>query len=212
MKQFTIALLLTGLLSFPLLAEQQTLFGDNLEIGGFGGPTIKLTTLSGSSGILVGGRGGAIINSKFTIGGGGYGLTNKINLGHFSDYRDELSLQMGYGGAEIGYIHKSDDLIHFTAYCLIAGGGISIGEDNGENTYNNQSDWYNVENDGFFVLEPTASVELNVTKAFRIEVGAGYRYVNGLDNIFISNEDISGLSGVITFKFGRYSKLFGISD
>lgn len=165
------------------------------------------------SSVLMGGRGGGVINSSFTVGGGGYGLANNINLGTFPDYEYDLSLHMGYGGLELGYIFNSDEVIHFTIYCLAGGGGVTIGHDPGKDTYGSDKYWYDVLSDGFLVLEPTASIELNLTQFFRIEIGASYRYIDGLENKFVTDDDIDGLSGVVSFKFGKFEGLLdGIFD
>ena len=41
------------------------------------GPAIRFTQIDGDFGVLVGGRGEWIINHRFVLGGGGYGLTNQ---------------------------------------------------------------------------------------------------------------------------------------
>jgi hypothetical protein len=64
---------------FQLNAQEQTLVGNGeISNGGFGGPVIKYTQIKNEPAILVGGRGGWIINHTFVIGGGGYGLANQI--------------------------------------------------------------------------------------------------------------------------------------
>ena len=49
----------------------QTLMGSDIRHGGFGGPVVKFTEIDGQFGVLVGGRGGWIINDSFVIGAGG---------------------------------------------------------------------------------------------------------------------------------------------
>ncbi len=66
------------LVAFPAFAQEETLIKGDVESGGFGGPVVKMTSLNGQDGILVGGRGGWILNHSFIIGGGGYGLANNV--------------------------------------------------------------------------------------------------------------------------------------
>ena len=54
------------------------------------------------------------------------------------------------------------------------------------------------------VLEPAANVELNMTSYFRVNFGAGYRWVTGVDSPGFSSGDFSALEGVLTFKFGSF--------
>src|SRR3989339_1042733 len=61
-------------------AQERTLLGDGeITSGGFGGPEIKLSTLYDKSALMIGGKGGWIINHKFSIGGGGYGQVLDIS-------------------------------------------------------------------------------------------------------------------------------------
>lgn len=72
---------LLGLLLFmmPMSAqEHETLFDAPVEHGGFGALVTKVTPIRGELGIMVGGYGGWLINHRFMIGAGGYGLSNNV--------------------------------------------------------------------------------------------------------------------------------------
>jgi hypothetical protein len=174
--------------SSPALAQEeqneQTLIGGEFHSGGFGAPVVKFSSTVDKFAVFVGGRGGWIINHTFVLGGGGYGLANDIRLTD-GGTRD---LEFGYGGLELEYINSSDNLIHFTIYTLIGGGGIST--DFGE--------------DGVFVLEPSANAELNITRYFRVNAGAGYRWVSGVDTPGLSTSDMSAFVGQLSLKFGAF--------
>jgi hypothetical protein len=58
--------------------------------------------------------------------------------------------------------------------------------------------------DSFFVFEPAAQVNLNVTKNFRISGGVSYRYVSGVNLPASTNADLSGPTAVVTFRFGTF--------
>jgi hypothetical protein len=166
--------------------------------GGFGGPVIKYTEIKNEPAILVGGRGGWIINHTFIIGGGGYGLVNQIEADNLIDYAQPY-LNFGYGGLELEYIIQSDHLVHFSIYTLIGAGGVNY-------RYNSNGDWedWNYNSDDFFVLEPALNVEVNVTSFFRINTGVDYRMISGVSYDNLKNEDFSGFSGVLTLKFGSF--------
>jgi hypothetical protein len=59
-------------------------------------------------------------------------------------------------------------------------------------------------NDAFFVVEPSFNLELNVASHFRVGFGVSYRYVNGLDIAGITEEDLTGVSANLNFKFGSF--------
>jgi hypothetical protein len=195
MKRLAVILLLC-FITLPLLAQEETLIGGEIESGGFGGPVVKFGSINGESGIFVGGRGGWIINHTFILGGGGYGLTNNVKAKVLGPY-GERYLNFGYGGLELEYIAQSDRLIHFSVMTLIGAGGLGWRDESFRGGMNSDSD-------AFFVLEPAAQVNLNVTKYFRLSAGVSYRYVSGVDSPAASDTDLSGPSGVLTFRFGRF--------
>lgn len=193
-KIFTLILL--SLFTLPAFAqEEETLIGGDIESGGFGGPVIKVTSINGETGILVGGRGGWIINHSFIIGGGGYGLANNVNAKTPSIF-GERYLNFGYGGVELEYIPASNELIHASFMTLIGAGGVGY-RDADFNMRNNSSN-------SFFVLEPQANMTLNVTQYFRISAGFSYRYITGAETAASTNKDLSGPSGILTFHFGKF--------
>lgn len=190
MKKIWILVML--LVATTAWAQEETLFSGKLESGGFGGPVVKMTQFIDKSGILVGGRGGWIINHAFVIGGGGYGLVNEITASN-----DSL-LSFGYGGVELEYVHRSNKLLHFTVQTLIGGGSVEYRDKRNKDAQNNDV------HDDFFIAEPGVNVILNVSKNFRIGLGGSYRYVTGVSFRGLNNSDLSGPSAVLTFKFGSF--------
>ncbi len=182
----------------PVFAQEQTLISGDFESGGFGGPGIKFTQMNGELGILVGGRGGWIINHTIVLGGGGYGLVNEIVSKEILP-DTTLNLDMGYGGFEIGYIHTSDKLLHYAIQILIGAGEVS--HTDGKRYYGLN---YNEGSDTFFIIEPSIDFVLNVTPNFRLAAGASYRYISGVSLSEITNSDLSGPSAQITLKFGSF--------
>jgi hypothetical protein len=184
-------------LSALSFGQEETLLQQEIESGGFGAPVVRFTDVNDDFGVMVGGRGGWIVNHAFSLGGGGYGLANSIDAG--PAVPDSLELSMGYGGLELEFIGRSDRLVHLTFYTLIGAGGVSI---NPEGDDDNGDD--DGESDAFFVVEPIANVELNITTFFRINAGAGYRFVWNVDTPGLENKDLSGATVSLTFKFGKF--------
>ena len=195
MRIQNLLLLLTGMLALPALAGEKTLIGDLTEVehGGFGGPVVRFTQINGEIGVLTGGRGGWIIDHRFVLGGGGFGLANRIDIQvpDATGATTEAKLEMGYGGGMVEVIITSDELIHFSVECLVGAGGLTSPD-------------YPGEDDAFFALEPGANLILNITKFFRFGLGASYRYIAGASYKGIDSSDLSGPSAVVTFKFGSF--------
>ena len=194
--RLTKILVLLFLVASSAIAQEETLVSGNIESGGFGGPVLKVGSFNGQTGLVVGGRGGWIINHSFIIGGGGYGLVNNVRANTFGP-NGERYLDFGYGGLELEYVPDSPKLIHYSIMTLIGAGGVSW-RDNEVHT------GFNIESNTFFIVEPGINVTLNVTDFFRISGGVSYRIVSGTNSSAASDSDVSGPLGVITFHFGKF--------
>jgi hypothetical protein len=175
-------------------AQQETLVGHDFESGGFGGPVLKVTPINGKTGILVGGRGGWIIDHTFVIGGGAYGLVTDIDASTTGP-AGEPYINFGYGGLELEYIHQWDKLMHFSFGLLVGGGDVGFRYGNGSNSGNSKS---------FFTMEPWVNGNLNVTSFMRISAGVSYRWVTGAHSPAASDADLSGVTGILLLRFGSF--------
>lgn len=189
-----------------IMAQEKTMFGTNPDIshGGFGAPVVKFTSVNGEFGVLAGARGGWIINHQISLGIAGYGLTTNTQLAGLVDGKVRY-LDFGYGGIELEYIMASNEVIHLTLSGLIGGGATNY---RFTKTYDYDSkmdkDYKDLNLDSFFVGEPSINAELNVTSFFRINVGVGYRFTSGSNNDYITDSELSGVSGQIQLKFGSF--------
>ncbi|HVO72894.1 MAG TPA: hypothetical protein VMT35_02650 [Ignavibacteriaceae bacterium] len=204
MKKFLSILAIIFFSEFSMFAQEETLIGNGeVTNGGFGGPVVKFTQIKGEPGVLVGGRGGWIINHTFVLGGGGYGLVNdiKADIPVYGIYSQPF-INFGYGGFEMEYIINSDQLLHFSVSTLIGGGGVSYRN----NLWDDNEDWgdWDSPHDAFFVFEPSANLELNIISFFRINAGISYRFISGVNFDDLKNKDLAGFSAVLTFKFGKF--------
>ena len=164
---------------------EQTLISGEIESGGTGGPILKFTGVSDTFCVLLGGRGGWIINHMFMLGGGGYGLVSDVFI-------SGNKLHMGYGGFYAEYIINSDALVHFTVGSLIGMGNVHFDPEGSDSR-------------SYFVLEPEANVELNVVTFFRVCAGVSYRFAIGVSGPGgLNDAALSGLSANLFFKFGHF--------
>jgi hypothetical protein len=214
------AKLILVIIFLPLCLNAQdekvkTLLGGDNRIGAYGAFETKLSQLDNGLGFLMGGRGGVIINNVFSFGGGGYGLlpSKKFNCpisGH--ELEKDNFWTGGYGGLFFEYINSSNEVLHFTVNTLIGAGAI---------TYVSHSNIIN--SNGFrfdhpisvtWVFEPGVTLDLNVTKFFRMGLGISYRYapnfefkytVDGVENDIVPNTAFNGISINLAFKFGDFT-------
>ncbi len=201
-------------------AKSATLFDGNIRSGGYGAFDLRISSVNvneaNNTAVFIGGRGGWIINSTFSIGGGGYGMVSKYTVDEFvapesfaTENYETPTFQVGYGGLFLEYTHNSNDLIHLTLNTLVGAGGASyasqkVDSDNKDNAIDFGDDSYQHETSAFFVLEPGATLELNILPFFRISTGISYRFVSGLNLSQTQNKDLKGISYTLAFKFGKF--------
>jgi hypothetical protein len=181
----------------PLSAQEQTLLSADIDHGGFGGIAYQLTQVNENMAMMIGGHGGWIINHTVYLGLAGFGMDGEFQLER--DREDERYLNLGYGGIELGLILASNRLLHLTASTLLGGGGANYQQRDWDGDYQDHSIV-----DGFYVIEPSLHLVMNVTRHFRIGLGARYRHVSGVDLEDLTDHDLSGLSGSLIFKFGKF--------
>ncbi len=193
------------------LGDDDFVVGNLLKLnhGGYGAPYVKMTRIGPEDSLLVGGRGGWIINDSFAIGGGGCGLVTPHKLEKITgkDDPDKLKFGMGYGGMRFEYYFLPKGLFVISIGTLIGAGGYSLyqqinydgNSDNGDNTNNS-----NTKGEGFFVLEPELNMFINITRFFRIGIGGSYRFINGVNEYDLKDRDLRDFSGQIVFAFGWF--------
>jgi hypothetical protein len=180
--------------TFTIMAQEQTILSGQVTHGGYGGPEIKFTQINNEFAVLVGGKGAWIVNHTFSIGGGGYGLVNRLPM---IVNNEEMYVNFGYGGLILEYIMDSDKLLHYTFSALIGGGGIGYRDRDDHNVGGS-------ENKAFFIVEPGANAEANITSFFRINLGVSYRLLSNVSMERYNQENLGGLSANLTFKFGKF--------
>jgi hypothetical protein len=202
----SVCLLLAILTAAPLFAGEETLLGAaEVEHGGFGALVVKFTPINKHLGVLVGGRGGWIINHTFSLGLAGYGLANNVKTRTVGLFGPQY-IDMGYGGLDLEYINESDRLVHFSVHTLIGAGAVGSRTADWTNyswSMYGRNDWED-ERDVFFVFEPGVNLDLNMTTWFRTSLGAGYRFVSGVSSDLAHNSDLAGPSVMLSFRFGSF--------
>jgi hypothetical protein len=124
---------------------------EGIENGYFVAAENKFSVVDDQFANFFGAYGGWLINHRFLLGAGGYGMTNRV-----------YEMQMGYGGLVLEYFINPNSLVNFSVKGLIGGGSSSYS-------------WW----DAFFVAEPELRMGLNLTERIRLGFGGGYRFVEG---------------------------------
>ena len=183
--------------------EIQTLGGKNSHHGGFGAVSFRASEFNSKDIMLMGFRGGWIINRAMAIGFEGYGIIPTAEYENIDPNSSVNSIALGgYGGLFIEPILYSNKVVHVTF--PIAGGGGWLGYivdwDENQSIYSDDL----IDDDVFWYLEPGAALELNVARNFRINTGATYRFAKDLELINTPSTGFDGWNYFLTFKFGSF--------
>jgi hypothetical protein len=186
-----------------LITESKTvstkkLFGGEITNNGYGGPVIKISRFNGKMAFMTGGRGAVIINNRYTIGGGGYGIANLIELPG-SDQYTKRCFKMGYGGIELGYIISSGKIVNADISLLVGPGAAFVQnkpKNKGEKSFDDDFKF-------FTVIEPSIYSIFDLNRHLCLQAGISYRYVYHSHLGYISDPDIRGFSFCLGLFFGK---------
>jgi hypothetical protein len=183
----------------PVTADTtRKLFGGKITNSGYGGPAIKFSRFNNQFAFMTGGRGAITINNRYTIGGGGYGIANSIDIPGSSADTSRL-FKMGYGGLELGYIFLPGKKVNIGGSLLIAAGAAfwqNMPKSNGEKLFD---DDFTI----FPVLEPSLYSEIALNRFMWLHSGISYRYVHHAHLDYISDQNIRGFSCYVGLLFGK---------
>lgn len=186
--------------------EVKSLLSKDNDLNGFGAVDLKVSDFLDERGLIVGAYGGFIINRRYLLGIAGYGLVTNVQFQGTVPTQTEsktLNLHGGYGGVLIGGTIAHKELIHISIPIVLGAGSFEVVDKDFFN--NNPADSeFTIENSVFFVMEPGLQVEFNITKYFRLAAGATYRYVSGTELENVADEEVSGTTATLSFRFGRF--------
>lgn len=178
----------------------QTLFGENVDNGGYGALMFNYSKINDENAFLFGMRGAWIIDHKLAIGLGGYGFVNNMEWDNMDGHSNQF-LTGGYGGLLIEPILFAHKPVHLSFPVLIGGGGVALVDDYWDDYYD---DWYTEYADAFFVIEPGVEVELNLVQAMRMAFAVTYRFTEDVKLKDIDKNALDGFNFGLTLKFGKF--------
>ena len=158
-----------------------------------------MTGIDGHVGYLSGVRGAWVMNRTFGIGlaanGFGWDVYHPDSLTTNVDRR----ITGGYGGLLLQYNVASERLVHGFIDTTVGGGAACYDSHDANRWEQCQSAT------AFFVFEPSANAEVNVTKFMRVAVGGGYRLAltGAMDN-GLASSDLSGFLARANLEFGQF--------
>jgi len=155
----------------------------------FGGNGVNITKINNQLSVMTGGRGSATFNYRYTLGGGGWGMIKGVEVESNAEGIYNF-VKMGYGGIDFGYLVVNGEKLILGTKLLFAGGAVfkeTVPESKG------------IGFKMFPVLEPAIYCQIPLSKLFRVEMGASYRYIWGTNLPYISDSNLGGFSFYVGF-------------
>lgn len=191
-------MLISVSVSAQAVKSERTLFGPDVTFAEVWAPEVKLNSIQGKTGTLIGMYGGVVINRTVLLG-----FTGGVNLGH-------PTVNYGYFGGIAQYILYPGKMLHISGQMIIAYGTTKDYENPKSGLLDN---FWNISGERFAMTEPGINIEVNLSERVTFVSGVSYRYVSGLDpnNEYIdithvTNQDMGGLNFNIGLKFTKISK------
>ncbi|MHA7129278.1 hypothetical protein [Algoriphagus namhaensis] len=178
--------------------DSQTLFGekglvDTSNLGYFFSPVYGFTEMDGSRSTVFNLRGGISFSEKFAAGA-------YFNIAHNesrpqSEPDPTVYLEYWTVGGFTEYTLVSKKVVHVTFPLYLGYGEVEMYSESGQSGLGSS---------GFFQIEPSTLLEVNLNRFIRFNMGAGYRLISHMNYRNISQSDISGLTGYFGLKFGSF--------
>jgi hypothetical protein len=157
--------------------------------GIWGGYNRQYTQFNSVDSYNRGGFFGFEFGKSLLLGWGRYRLNDEFTWGN-TDQR----FDMRWNVAKVGYAFIPYKAVHPVFNVDFGNGRVDLGP----------------ERDRVFVVQPSAGVEVNVFRWFRLGLEGGYRFTNDVDITGLTDTDLSGAYGQVSLKFGfswgRYHK------
>ena len=178
--------------------EANTLFGNGnrlnmKDVGLVIAPSYGITQMDGSGTSLFHVRGGASFRDQVTLGA--YFNTSLNDINPQSETVPNVYMDYWSVGGFAEYTLLSKKIVHLTFPLYLGYGEVQMDNENGD---------AGLDEANFFQIEPTALLEVNVSKYLRFNLGTGYRIVGQMEYRNFDQSDISGLTGYIGLKFGLF--------
>ncbi|MCH6201377.1 hypothetical protein MMU07_17470 [Aquiflexum sp. LQ15W] len=205
MKKYIICAFLTFVFLFNIEQsfaqegkEIQTLFENSSSIskedlGFFLAPSFGITKMDGGNAALFNLRGGLSIKEK--LGFGAYFNTSVNQIIPQSETNPNVYMDYWSVGAFGEYTWQPSKLVHLTFPLFVGYGEVQMDNEVGDAGLGEAN---------FFQVEPSALIQLNLTRHLKLNFGLGYRMVSEMNYRNFNQSDISGLTGNIGFRINLF--------
>jgi hypothetical protein len=194
MKRFAILMLGLAVWAGAARGQTETLLQGPHKVGWAFGTGWGVTGLASDAAVLRHWNFTLVFDSEWTFGWTEH-RTYPNQVGAPPGAPEGAGLEMVYQGLEFGRVFRPAKLLHPGVF-LLAGWG--------EPRVVDGRSGRRLDEDYVFVLEPSAFIEVNVTRWMRVAAGAGYRVVGDSDLPGLDDADAAGMTGGLRLRFGKF--------
>jgi hypothetical protein len=144
-----------------------------IHIGGFGGVSLRGSSLNRNPSVWVGARGAIIFGQRFAIGGAFYQATARFGGPIVGSRGEHLGLRAAYGGLTVDWTVWRKGITSLGFEGLVGAGAACVSR---SPSYRG-NDWRCIEAVRLFVFEPGINVAFHMTEWLRVGVALGWRFV-----------------------------------
>jgi hypothetical protein len=178
------------------------LFGQGVDVGGYGGLDVAYTRMFGRDGVVVGGQGAVLINHRLALGIAGYGWSNPLE-GPNASNGDAQRFETGYGGFTAHYSFYLDQLpVYLTVGALVGAGAIDLTDQKHSDGFDGFDD--KAGEDVFGIVQPDLAIHANLTRWMRVGLTASYRLTSGVNRLGFKESDVNGAMVGTQIQFGSF--------
>lgn len=168
-----------------------------VELSGFGGPMIQITSLDEESAVMIGAGAALLVSQRFYIGGYGMVMASPIErpLVFPGQLGQDLTINFNQFGIWLGYIVNPDNKVQVTMNSHVGFGSLNPQELN--------------QSDRVYILSPHTGLQYAAVEWLRVELSAGYRVVGNVNNSQVisqlfTNQSLSAPFAGLTLRFGGF--------
>jgi hypothetical protein len=172
--------------------ESTYLLPSSIQTSGFGGVIVEPTFHADFTSVSMGGGGGIMLNKRLSIGLYGMGSVNSPSISTIDSVEEIENISLGQGGLTLGVNFWPHSPVQ-----LIIGSRIGYGSVDVETTQQSYSD------DALFIYPHVAS-DLRFSRAFKVDIGMGYKIVEGLNIPMMSSNMFNGFTTHLGISFGWF--------
>jgi hypothetical protein len=164
------------------------------KLGFFAGFDTRLSEIDGAFATTLGGVAGVILAQRLMIGGAGYGLV--FHDRKYIDLVDTETLNLGYGGAQIGFYAVRSKRLDGGFNVFLGGGRVCL---------DSQVENRCVDETAVFVSHVEGTFYIKIAPVVRLAISGGYNFISGANSWHGPDSwDLSGFGGSFRLEFGKF--------